>query len=197
VIKATALSSPASCTPDGSMRSYTSARLTTRGLFSQAYGRFEARIKIPAGQGMWPAFWLLGNNLARVNWPACGEIDIMENVGKRPSTIYGSIHGPDYSGRSGLHSAYNLPADRNFSEHFHVFAVEWETNIVRFYVDNTLYHAYVPRELPSGGAWAFDHPFFIILNVADGGNWPGPPDATTIFPQTMLVDYVRVYTHST
>ena len=106
--------------PDGIARDYTSARLKTQGLFSQAYGRFEARIKIPAGQGMWPAFWMLGNNISSVNWPACGEIDIMENIGREPSTIYGSIHGPGYIGGTGLGSAFNLPAGQRFSDDFRV-----------------------------------------------------------------------------
>jgi len=182
--------------PDGIARNYTSARLKTEGLFSQAYGRFEARIKIPAGQGMWPAFWMLGNNISSVSWPACGEIDIMENIGKQPSTIYGSIHGPGYTGATGLGSAFNLPAGQNFADGFHLFAIEWEPGVVRFYVDSTLYNTFTPANLPNGAIWEFDHPFFIILNVAVGGDWPGAPDGTTVFPQTMLVDYVRVYTRS-
>ena len=196
VIQAIAEPAPVTCSPDNSVRNYTSARLKTQGLFSQAYGRFEARIKIPAGQGMWPAFWMLGNNISSVNWPACGEIDIMENIGKQPSTIYGSIHGPNYTGATGLGSAFNLPAGQNFSDGFHVFAVEWEAGVVRFYVDSTLYNTFTPANLPAGATWEFDHPFFIILNVAVGGDWPGPPDGSTAFPQTMLVDYVRVYTRS-
>ena len=178
---------------DGVTRQFTSARLITRGAFSQAYGRFAARIKLPHGQGMWPAFWLLGDDIEKVSWPACGEIDIMENIGKEPSSIHGSMHGPGYSGDFAFTSTYKLPGGPKFSDDFHVFAVEWESNVVRFYTDDYLYATFVPAQLPAGKKWVFDHPFFIILNVAVGGDWPGPPDATTEFPQQMLVDYVRVY----
>jgi len=178
---------------DGVTRNYTSARLLTANLFSQAYGRFEARIKTPYGQGMWPAFWMLGNNIGQVGWPQCGEIDIMENIGKEPSMIHGSIHGPGYTGGTGVSNSYTLPSGAQFADDFHVFAVEWEPNVVRFYVDSNLYATDTASSLPAGSTWAFDHPFFIILNVAVGGDWPGAPDSTTVFPQQMLVDYVRVY----
>jgi beta-glucanase (GH16 family) len=178
---------------DGLTRNYTSARLKTAGLFTQTYGRFEARIKIPYGQGMWPAFWMLGNDIGSNGWPMCGEIDIMENVGSEPSTVHGSMHGPGYSGGNPLTAALTLPAGQRFADDFHLFAVEWETNVVRFYVDGNLYETRIPSDLPAGTRWVFDHPFFILLNVAVGGNWPGDPDPTTVFPQTMLVDYVRVY----
>jgi beta-glucanase (GH16 family) len=178
--------------PDGVTRNYTSARLKTAGLFSQAYGRFEARIRIPYGKGLWPAFWMLGNDIGTNGWPACGEIDIMENIGSEPSTVHGSMHGPGYSGANALTASFTLSSG-HFSDDFHVFAIEWESNVVRFYVDNTLYETRTPSDLPSGARWVFDHPFFILLNVAVGGNWPGSPDQTTVFPQTMLVDYVRVY----
>jgi beta-glucanase (GH16 family) len=180
---------------DGVTRNYTSARLKTQGLFSQAYGRFEARIKIPAGQGIWPAFWMLGNNIGSVKWPTCGEIDIMENIGKEPGMVHGSMHGPSTPGpTSDLTAAFSLPAGQNFASDFHMYAVEWEPHTVRFYVDSNLYATFNSSQWPSGGTWVFDHPFFIILNVAVGGSWPGSPDATTVFPQQMLVDYVRVYT---
>ncbi len=180
---------------DGVTRNYTSARLKTQGLFSQAYGRFEARIKIPAGQGMWPAFWMLGNDITSVGWPKCGEIDIMENIGKEPGTVHGSLHGPSTSGpTSDLSAAFSLPAGQNFAGDFHLYAVEWEPGTIRFYVDTNLYATFTSSQWPAGGAWVFDHPFFIILNVAVGGSWPGSPDSTTVFPQQMLVDYVRVYT---
>ncbi len=177
---------------DGVTRDYTSARLKSSGLFEQKYGRFEARIKIPQGQGLWPAFWMLGNNIASVGWPTCGEIDIMENIGKEPAMVHGSMHGPGYSGGSPLTGTYTLPAGK-FADDFHVFAVEWEPNVIRFYVDNNLYETRTPADIP-GKTWVYDHPFFLLLNVAVGGNWPGDPDATTVFPQRMLVDYVRVYT---
>jgi beta-glucanase (GH16 family) len=179
--------------PDRVTRDYTSARLTTKGLFAQAYGRFEARIKIPRGQGMWPAFWLLGDTSGAAPWPACGEIDIMENVGKEPSSIHGSMHGPGYSGSRAYTSTYKLPGGIRFADDFHVFAIEWEPRAVRFYVDGEWYATFTPSRLPPGMKWVFDHPFYIVLNLAVGGDWPGPPDSTTAFPQEMLVDYVRAY----
>jgi beta-glucanase (GH16 family) len=178
---------------DGIQRQYTSARLKTQGLFSQAYGRFEARIKIPKGQGMWPAFWILGNDIDNVGWPKCGEVDIMENIGREPAVNHGSMHGPGYSAGNSLTASYTMPSGQSLGDDFHVYALEWEPNVARFYVDNTLYETQTPAALPSGTSWVFDHPFFIILNVAVGGSWPGSPDATTVFPQNMLVDYVRVY----
>jgi beta-glucanase (GH16 family) len=178
---------------DGISRNYTSARLKTQGKFSQAYGRFEARIKIPRGQGIWPAFWMLGSDIDKAPWPACGEIDIMENIGKEPSTVHGTIHGPGYSGENPIGSPYSLPNAEKFADDFHVYAVEWEPEAIRFYVDGHLCATRTPSELPKGTKWVYDHPFFLLLNVAVGGGWPGNPDATTVFPQTMLVDYVRVY----
>jgi beta-glucanase (GH16 family) len=180
---------------DGVARNYTSARLKTQGLFSQAYGRFEARIKIPAGQGMWPAFWMLGNDITSNGWPKCGEVDVMENIGKEPGTVHGSLHGPSTVGpTSDVTAPFSLPAGQNFSDDFHLYAVEWEPGTIRLYVDTALYATSNSSQWPAGGAWVFDHPFFIILNVAVGGDWPGSPDGTTVFPQQMLVDYVRVYT---
>lgn len=174
-------------------RNYTSARLKTQGKFSQAYGRFEARIKIPRGQGIWPAFWMLGDDIDKPGWPDCGEIDIMENIGKEPGLVHGTIHGPGYSGADSIGAPYALTGNQRFADDFHVFAVEWEPDVIRFYVDNHLYETRTPAELPKGTKWVYDHPFFVLLNVAVGGGWPGNPDATTVFPQTMLVDYVRVY----
>ena len=180
---------------DGIRRDYTSARLLTKDKFSQRYGRIEARIKVPFGQGVWPAFWMLGANIGEVGWPTCGEIDIMENIGREPAVIHGSLHGPGYSGGSPLTGIYALPAGQKFADDFHIFAVEWEPAAIRFYVDGNLYQTKTPADA-AGKRWVFDHPFFIILNVAVGGNFPGNPDETTTFPQTMTVDYVRVYTDS-
>jgi beta-glucanase (GH16 family) len=174
-------------------RQYTSARLKTQEIFAQAYGRFVARIKIPRGQGIWPAFWMLGDDIENNGWPACGEIDVMENVGKEPATIHGSLHGPGYSGDQDFTSIFHLPGGPKFADDFHEFSAEWELNVVRFSVDEHQYAEFRPARLPAGKKWVFDHPFFILLNVAVGGDWPGPPDANTQFPQTMLVDYVRVY----
>jgi beta-glucanase (GH16 family) len=175
-------------------RDYTSARLKTQTKFSQAFGRFEARIKIPQGQGIWPAFWMLGDDIDRAGWPDCGEIDIMENIGKEPGTVHGTIHGPGYSGVHSLGGTFALPVpQQKFADDFHVYAIEWEPSAIRFYVDDHLYEQRTPADLPKGAKWVYDHPFFILLNVAVGGGWPGNPDTSTVFPQTMLVDYVRVY----
>jgi beta-glucanase (GH16 family) len=178
--------------PDGVSREYTSARLKTEKFFAQKYGKFEARIRIPKGQGMWPAFWMLGDDFPAVGWPACGEIDIMENIGPEPGKVHGTIHGPGYSGDDSLGAPYALPSG-NFADDYHVFGVEWEPKEIRFYVDGHLYETREPADLPGGTRWAFDHPFYLILNVAVGGKWPGNPDTSTKFPQQMLVEYVRVY----
>ena len=179
-------------TAGGVVRNYTSARLKTQGKFAQAYGRFEARIKIPRGQGMWPAFWMLGDDIDKVQWPACGEIDVMENIGKEPDIVHGSIHGPGFSDGD-LEAHFRLPPGQAFADDFHLYAIEWEPGAVRFYLDDHLYVTRTRADLRPGWKWTFDHPFFLILNVAVGGDWPGSPDASTVFPQTMLVDYVRVY----
>lgn len=171
-------------------RAFTSARLTTKGAFEQAYGRFEARIKLPWGPGIWPAFWLLGGNIDQVSWPQCGEIDIMEYRGQEPNLIHGSVHGPGYSGGSAITKSYGF-TDHRFDLDFHVFAVEWGIDYIDYYVDDTLYQRVKSANVP--GMWVYDHPFFLLLNVAVGGNYVGFPTPQTPFPQTMLVDYVRVY----
>jgi beta-glucanase (GH16 family) len=168
-------------------RQYTSARLKTEGKKTFTYGRFEARMKVPYGQGLWPAFWMLGGN----SWPNTGEIDIMEHLGREPSITHGTIHGPGYSAAAGPTGFYTLPGGAKLADDFHVFAVEWETNVIRWYVDGTLYLTKTPADI-KGNAWVFDHPFFIILNLAVGGDWPGAPDGTTVFPQKMRIDYVHV-----
>lgn len=179
--------------PDGLTRNYTSARLKTLGALTRAYGRFEARIKVPYGQGIWPALWMLGANIKQVRWPGCGEIDIMEHIGREPSTVHGTIHGPGYSGNSGISGSYNLLDGQRFTDAYHVYAVEWERNVIRWYVDGNLYQTTTRADLPAGTTWVYDHPFFLLLNVAVGGKWPGNPDESSEFPQMMLVDYVRVY----
>jgi beta-glucanase (GH16 family) len=178
--------------PDGVTRRYSSGRITSQGRFSQVYGRFEARIRIPSGQGVWPAFWLLGDNFSSIGWPGCGEIDIMESVDVEKSKIRGSLHGPGYSATESVTSRYTLPQGR-FSDGFHIFAVEWEPQVIRYYADDELYATTTPADLPKGARWVYDHPFFIVLNLAVGGNLPATPDTATEFPQRMLVDYVRVY----
>ncbi|MDR3588258.1 MAG: glycoside hydrolase family 16 protein [Negativicutes bacterium] len=176
-------------------RHYTSARLLTRETFAQAYGRFEARIKIPTGKGLWPAFWMLGSDFDKKedNWPDCGEIDIMENIGSEPSAIHGSMHGPGYYDDKAITGSFSFADYRKFSADYHVFAVEWDKDKVRFFVDQNNYETITKQEVLSYGKWVFDKPFFILLNVAVGGEWPGKPGQATVFPQSMLVDYVRVY----
>ncbi|MDR3737986.1 MAG: glycoside hydrolase family 16 protein [Terracidiphilus sp.] len=175
------------------VRKYTSARLETLRLFAQKYGRMEARIKLPGGQGIWPAFWMMGNDVKKVGWPACGEIDIMEQVGFEPSMTHGTLHAEGYSGPTALGSSYTLPDRGRFSDGFHRFAVEWEPGEIRFYADDVLFATRKQQDIPADAKWPFDHPFYLLLNVAVGGHWPGAPDKTTRFPATMLVDYVRVY----
>ncbi len=179
---------------DGIQRNYTSARMQTLGKFAQKYGRIEARIKLPdGGQGLWPAFWMLGDNIDAAHWPQAGEIDIMEQIGKEPGKIHGTLHGPGYSGSNPLTGEFLLPSGQKFRDGYHVFSVEWEPAVIRFYVDDALYETQTPNDLPDGSHWVFDHPFFLLLNLAVGGNWPGKPDSTTQFPSSMLVDWVRLY----
>ena len=172
-------------------RDYSSARLKTQGLHAWQYGRIEARIKLPYGQGIWPAFWMLGDNLYQKGWPTAGEIDIMEFIGREPEHIYATVHAPGYSGGNGVGSSLTVSAD-SLRNDFHVYAIEWEENEIRWYFDDQQYFKLTPDDdVPD--QWIFDHPFFIILNLAVGGRWPGYPDDTTEFPQFLYVDYVRVY----
>jgi beta-glucanase (GH16 family) len=171
---------------------YTSARLKTEGLFAQEYGRFEARVQMPTGQGLWPAVWMLGDNINTVSWPACGEIDFMETIGSDITTNHGSLHMPNGNPTG----TYTLPDGGSFAGDFHVFTTEWEPGTVTFYVDDVLYETQTMAG--NGGAtWEFDHPFFLVMNVAVGGQWPGQPNGATQFPQTMKVDWVRVYQKNT
>jgi peptidoglycan/xylan/chitin deacetylase (PgdA/CDA1 family) len=171
-------------------KDYTSARLKTAGLKETQYGRFEARIKVPKGQGIWPAFWMLGADIGKVGWPQSGEIDIMEIIGKEPRNAYGTLHGPGYSGEHAFSKPIALDG-ADYGDDFHVFAVEWEPQAIRWYRDGVHYHTATPALVK--GDWVFEHPFFVLLNLAVGGYWPGYPDSTTAFPRRMLVDYVRVY----
>ncbi len=172
---------------------YTSARIKTQSLFEQQYGRFEARIKLPAGQGIWPAFWMLGADFDDVGWPQCGEIDIMEFRGQEPDVVIGSIHGPGYSGADAIGTRHRLAAGENFVDDFHVFAVDWDPGQIRFSVDSHVYQTISSASVRSRGHWVFDHPFFILLNLAVGGGFVGPVGRNTEFPAIMLVDYVRVF----
>jgi len=179
---------------------YTSARIISKGKFEKKYGRIEARIKMPLGQGLWPAFWMLGSNIQTgveipdnpntVAWPSCGEIDIMEYLGNSPTKIFGTVHGPGYSGYESISKNFFLSNSR-FDTDFHVFGIEWDENQINFYVDDFLYHSVTPSDVT--GEWVFNQSFYLILNVAVGGNLPGIPNSQTSFPQSMLVDYIRIY----
>ncbi|MEM7297392.1 MAG: glycoside hydrolase family 16 protein [Bacteroidota bacterium] len=171
---------------------YTSARITTKGLQEFTYGRIEARLKTPFSQGLWPAFWMLGADIDTNPWPAAGEIDIMELRGQQPSIVAGSIHGPGYSGGNPVTDEFHL-IDGRFDTEFHVFAVEWGPNFIDYFVDGRLYQQITPQSLPEGTEWVFDKDFFLLLNVAVGGGFVGSPSENSRFPQTMVVDYVRVY----
>jgi len=180
---------------DGVTRDYTSALLETSGLFQTTYGWIQARIELPAGTGLWPAFWAIGSDFDQVGWPASGEIDLMENIGSDPFKVYGVLHGP----APGKPNGYNLVAATrsatSLAAGFHVFGIDWSPGKIVFTLDGVPYATRTPASLPPGGKWVFDKPFYFILNLAVGGNFPGPPDATTRFPATMLVDWVRVYYH--
>ncbi len=170
---------------------YTSARLKTEQTLEVTYGRVEARISMPEGRGIWPAFWMLGSDFETVGWPACGEIDIVEYRGQDPAIVHGTVHGPGYSGGQGITELTAVAGGA--AGEFHVYAIEWEPSEIRWYVDGVQYHSVSKDTIPPTGRWVFDHPFFLLLNVAVGGTFLGNPDASTQFPQQMLVDYVRVY----
>jgi beta-glucanase (GH16 family) len=174
---------------------YTSARVITYDKFAFTHGRVEARIKLPYGQGLWPSFMLRGNDIYTTGWPGSGGIGIFENIGAEPATVHGSIHGPGYSGEEGFGGEYTLPAGENLADDFHIFATEWSTSEISFSVDRHTYLTITREMVEEKGTWVFDHPFYLLFNLAVGGNWPGAPDASTIFPQQMLIDYVRVFQH--
>lgn len=169
---------------------YTSARLKSQGLREFQYGRLEARLKVPEGKGFWPAFWMLGSNFPQVGWPDCGEIDIMEYLGKEPDLILGTLHGPGYSGALGM-SKWNRQ-DYNIADDFHTFAIEWDENQITWFYDEVPYHT-VTREDVGSRPWVFDQPFFFIINLAVGGTLGGMVSPQTVFPAQYLIDYVRVY----
>jgi beta-glucanase (GH16 family) len=178
-------------------RDYTSARLTTQFRGDWTYGRYEVRAKLPTTQGIWPAFWLLPSRARYGSGPAGGEIDIMELVGSAPGTAYGTLHFGNPAERSS--GEFNLPNGQTFSDDFHVFAVEWEPHEIRWYVDDVLFHSetewFTSARKDAVHPAPFDQDFYFIMNVAVGGHWPGEPDDTSVFPQRMYVDYVRVYQH--
>jgi beta-glucanase (GH16 family) len=173
-------------------QNYTSSRIKTQGLKSFKYGRIDIRAKLPFGKGIWPALWMLGDNISTVGWPSCGEIDIMELVGGSGTdkTVHGTAHWADASGTRAYIGGSNSLSSGIFNDQFHVFSIVWDTNSIKWYRDNIEYYTLntTPADLAE-----FDEKFFFIFNVAVGGNWPGNPDGTTVFPQKMVVDYVRVF----
>lgn len=179
--------------PDGVTRGYTSARIQTKGLFQTRYGTIEARIQLPVGRGLWPAFWMLGSNIDTEDWPACGEIDVMENIGSDPFTAHGTIHGPE----SATGAAYGLGATvrspTSLATGFHVYRATWSPTAISFSLDGRTYETRTPSSLTGRQQWVFNQPFYLLLNLAVGGTWPGSPDSSTQFPATMLVDWVRAY----
>jgi len=175
---------------------YTSGKITTRGKMNAAPGRVEARLKLPAGQGLWPAFWMLGNDFGTVGWPASGELDIMENKGSAPSTSSSAIHGPGYSGNTPFAHANTISAPATLADDYHLYAVEWDAVGASFYVDGIMHYQVLRGDIQRYGTSILDKPYYIILNLAVGGNFDGDPASDSILPATMLVDYVRVYTAS-
>jgi beta-glucanase (GH16 family) len=171
---------------------YTSARLKTKGAFDQQYGKFEARLKTPYGQGLWPAFWMLGSNIDQAGWPKCGEIDIMEVRGQEPTIAQCALHGPGYSGGNSI-IGKNILTNSRYDNEFHTFGVVWDETKIDMYIDNYMYRRIAKTEVETKGEWVYDHPFFMILNVAVGGNFLGSPAVDTPFPQQMVIDYVKVY----
>ncbi len=170
---------------------YRSAKIHTKGKKEFKFGRIDVRAKLPEGQGIWPAIWMLGSNIDEVGWPACGEIDIMELVGHKPEVAHGTAHW----GNPGDPSTFvgsSITSDKKFSEQFHVFTLVWEQNEIKWYMDETHFHTINLGNM-QGAAYRFNAPFYMIFNVAVGGNWPGNPNASTTFPQKMEIDYVRVF----
>ena len=169
---------------------YTSARLISKDLMSFRYGLIQARIKLPRGRGIWPAFWLLGQNIDQAGWPQCGEIDIMENFGTNPAAVHGTVHGPGYSGTGGITAS--LDAGSPLCDDFHLYSVSWEPSRIRWYADDKLYHTVTPADL-HGRPWVFDHDFFLLINVAVGGRPSEHPGTALTLPRAMLIDYIRIY----
>jgi beta-glucanase (GH16 family) len=174
-------------------REYTSSRLVTKGKKQFKFGRIDVRAALPEGQGLWPAVWMLGSNIDAVAWPACGEIDIMELTGDLPNRVLGTVHyGANLNEHQYKTGTKYLTGTDNFQDEFHVFSLIWKADLIEFYVDDELYHTITPASL-NGAPYPFNKNFFFIMNVAVGGNLPGNPDASTAFPQYMIVDYIRVF----
>jgi beta-glucanase (GH16 family) len=179
--------------PDGISREFTSARLDTEGQYSFSHGRVEARIKLPAGRGLLPAFWLLGQRTHEVGWPAGGEIDVVELLGQAPRVAHGSLHVPSSNVRGVRRLAGTYRARGNLTSGFHRYAIHWRPGRIDFLLDGRRYGSFRRSDLRPGEQWVFEEPFHFVLNLAVGNPWTGPPDASTKFPAVMLVDWIRVY----
>lgn len=178
---------------DGYRRDYTSARLDTKGKAAFTYGRLEARIRVPAGRGLWSAFWTMGEDVWTTGWPNCGEMDVMEVIGSAPAVAHGTLHGPIGYTETAWATGRSVTAPASLADDFHVYGINWGPNWVEWSLDGRVYSRLTPSELPPGARWAFDHDFHVLLSLSVGGSWPGAPDASTPFPSRMLVDWVRVY----
>jgi beta-glucanase (GH16 family) len=184
---------PQTTVADGTTWRFTSARLETQGTFSTTYGLIEARMRIPAGFGLWSSLWMLGDNFGSVGWPACGELDVMEALGQYPFKARSTLHGPAGAGGSAYALGQDFVATSSLASGFHTYGVSWSRNSITWLFDHVPYATATPADLTPGERWVFNHPFHLVLNLAVGGNWPGPPDAFTPFPAKLLVDWVRVY----
>lgn len=168
---------------------YTSARVLTEGKREFQFGRIDIRAKMPYGQGIWPALWMLGTDIGTVGWPICGEIDIMELIGNKPTTVHGTVHY-DNNGYASKTSTRSLSGN-NLADEYHVYSLVWERNSIKWYVDYDEYNFVTQKQI--GESYPFNNPSYLLMNIAIGGKWPGDPDETTIFPQKMIVDYIRVF----
>ncbi len=174
-------------------RQYTSSRIVTKGKKFFKYGRIDIRAALPKGKGLWPALWMLGSNIDAVSWPSCGEIDIMELAGDLPNRVVGTVHfGSNTADHQYKGNSKYLPGNEDFNSSFHVFSLNWEADKIEFLVDDQIFYTVTPATV-NGAAYPFNKNFFFIFNVAVGGNFPGDPDGTASFPQSMIVDYVRVF----
>lgn len=179
--------------PDGVTRDYTSSQIETLGRKQFEYGRIQAGIRVPEGQGLWPAFWAIGSDFPRVGWPNSGELDLMENLGSDPFKVYGVMHGPSATNRSGYNHIASTQSPTSLAAGYHVYGIDWSPGKIVFTLDGVPYSTRTPSDLGRGERWVFDQPFSLILGLAVGGNFPRAPDSSTVFPATMLVDWVRVY----
>jgi beta-glucanase (GH16 family) len=189
----TAIRQPGHICSDGKPTDYTSARILTQNKFTAKYGRLEVRAQVPTAPGTWPAFWALGANITTVQWPRAGEIDVMETIGKTPNIVYGTVHGPK-SNSSPFSVQTKKDTGADLSVGFHTYAVDWTPDSLTFLLDGVAYGTVTKKDVEkANGTWVYDHDYYLLLNLAIGGNFPGAPTVTTTWPQKYTIDYVRVY----